>query len=390
MGLFRRKTQKDEEIEKAVDKRMRRRTKVIIIALVIVLAIGGVYLFQRFRTYSTYKVEETIPIKSGEGSKYVPFGKFVVKYSNNGIMYLDDEDVIWDEAYEMKTPIVDVRDDYLAVADKGTNDIYIYNEDGRKGKVTTNYPIIKIQVAKQGVTAAMSKNKRDNYIEVFDRRGKTLVSHKTLLNENGYPLNFAISDDGTKMAVSYVTVKAGTINSKVMFYNFAGAGQNEENKMVGSFDQYGESVVPEIDFVTNNRVVAVGENIISVYDMKTKPDLKDERKVEDDIQKVFLSSDYIGLIYKNSKGKMPYRLEAYSMGTRRVLNKDISMNFDNVSFAGKNILMYNNLNCQIISIHGVKKFDYIFKRPVSTILPWGGERSYLFMTNQAIQKVKLK
>lgn len=390
MGLFRRKTQNDEEINKAVDKRMRRRTKVIIIALVIVLAIGGVYLFQRFRTYSTYKVEETIPIKSGEGSKYVPFGKFVVKYSNNGIMYLDDKDVIWDEAYEMKTPIADVCDDYLAVADKGTNDIYIYNEDGRKGKVTTNYPIIKIQVAKQGVTAAMSKNKRDNYIEVFDRKGKTLVSHKTLLNENGYPLNFAISDDGTKMAVSYVTVKAGTINSKVMFYNFAGAGQNEENKMVGSFDQYGESVVPEIDFVTNNRVVAVGENIISVYDMKSKPDLKDERKVEDDIQKVFLSSDYIGLIYKNSKGKMPYRLEAYSMGTRRVLNKDISMNFDNVSFAGKNILMYNNLNCQIISIHGVKKFDYIFKRPVNTILPWGGERSYLFMTNQAIQKVKLK
>ena len=37
----------------------------------------------------------------------------------------------------MKNPIIDICDSYIAVADKNSNDIYIFDEDGRIGKVKT-------------------------------------------------------------------------------------------------------------------------------------------------------------------------------------------------------------------------------------------------------------
>ena len=36
----------------------------------------------------------------------------------------------------MKSPMVDICGDYIAVADKNSNDVYIYNQDGNQGKAS--------------------------------------------------------------------------------------------------------------------------------------------------------------------------------------------------------------------------------------------------------------
>ena len=55
--------------------------------------------------------------------------------------------------------MVDICGDYIAVADKNSNDVYIYNQDSNQGKVTTNFPIVKVEVAEQGVMAVCQKIK---------------------------------------------------------------------------------------------------------------------------------------------------------------------------------------------------------------------------------------
>ena len=45
----------------------------------------------------------------------------------------------------------------------------------------------------------MLEDKTSNYIEVYDKEGKQLVSHKSIIDENGYPINFSMSDDGERM-----------------------------------------------------------------------------------------------------------------------------------------------------------------------------------------------
>lgn len=389
---FRRLKREGEQSQIVISLRaaLRRRTVRLVIGIVLMMfVLGAVYLFSKYSKYDSYKVVNSIKVESGSDSKYILFEDFVVKYSSDGISYIDGEETVWEEGYEMKTPMVDVCNSYLAVADKNTNDIYIFNDDGRQGKVTATYPITKLEVAEQGVVAVLLEDKNSNYIEVYDKEGKQLVSHKTLINENGYPLNFSMSEDGTKLMVSYMTVQSGILKNKIMFYNFSAAGKNSSDRMVGEFGQYEETIVPTVQFVGNDDAIAVGEDVLSIYRMKDKPDLKEEIELKDEIQKVFYNEEYIGFVFKNTNSNEPYRIEVYNLNGNRVMKTNVNMAFDTVLFSGDNILMYDDLNCRIISLKGVEKFNYTFKGQINSIIPVDGSRTFLFMTNSAIEKVRL-
>ena len=358
--------------------------------IIVVIVVLSIYLYKRYNSYDDYKVLNYIKVDSSSNSKYLSYQDFVIKYSGDGISYIDDEGTVWDESYQMKTPIVDICEDYIAVADKNSNDIYIYNEDGKQGKITTSFPIIKVEVANQGVVAALLEDKNANHIEVFDKEGNKLVSHKTLLDENGYPLDFSISDDGEKMAVSYITIHNGAMGNRIVFYNFSNSGKNSANKIAGEHTQYKETIVPIVKFLSDNEAIAVGENIFSVYKIGKQSELDEEVEIKDEIHKVFYSEKYLGFILENHNSKYPYRIEVYDLSGKRKMKTEIKMEYDNVDFSGDNVLMYDDMNCQIISFEGVEKFKTIFKGEINGIIPVDGSRTFLFMTRSKIQKVKLK
>lgn len=379
------------QISGFVKKHLNRITvKVGIGIVVIIIAILSIYLYKRYTSYDDYKVLNYIKVDSSSNSKYLPYQDFVIKYSGDGISYIDEEGTVWDESYQMKTPIVDICEDYIAVADKNSNDIFVYNEDGKQGKIITSFPIIKVEVANQGVVAALLEDKNANHIEVFDKEGNKLVSHKTLLDENGYPLDFSISDNGEKMMVSYITIHNGAMGNRVVFYNFSSSGKNSADKIAGEHTQYKETMVPVVKFLSDNRAIAVGENIFSVYQVGKRSELDEEVKIKDEIQKVFYSDKYIGFILENHNSKNPYRIEVYDLSGKRRMKTEIKMEYDNVDFSGDNVLMYDDMNCQIISFDGVEKFKIIFKGEMNGIIPIDGSRTFLFMTRSKIQKVKLK
>lgn len=363
------------------------------IAAIVILAIiitGGIAVYRSTVKYTDYKTVDKINIDDGVGSKYVAFGEFFIKYGLDGISYIDGKETVWNQAYDMSNPIVDVCGDYAAVADKGTNTIYIFDKTGSKGQVSTSYPIIRIEVANQGVVAALLEENTANYIEVYDKNGDTLISHKTLLNGNGYPLAFTLSDDGTKMMVSYVSVSNGTMESKVLFYNFSEVGQNEVDRMVGGFNQYKSTVIPTVKFLNNNVAIAVGDDVLSIYKMREKPSLEKNIEIKDEIQKVFYDEEYIGLVFKEKNGVNKYRIEVYNLKGKEEMNQSIQMDFEKIKFSGKNIVLYNDMSCEIISFSGKERFNERFKETVVDIMPTKKFREYLVVTNNNVKKIKLK
>ena len=155
--------------EKAKNLLSKRTAKIAVVLLCIILLFVAVYCYKTFKTYDSYDVNDTIEIKSGDSTEIVPFGNFICMYSRNGISYIGEHDSVWNESHAMKNPVVDVCENYLALTDKNTNNIFIYNKSGKQGEVTTSYPIVKMEVAKQGVVAALLRNQDVNYIEVFDK-----------------------------------------------------------------------------------------------------------------------------------------------------------------------------------------------------------------------------
>ena len=372
------------------DKSRNLKIKVITIIGIVCALLLAIYLFCVYRTYNNYKVRKTIKIETGTNSQYQAFGEFVVKYSNDGISYINGTETIWNEAYEMKSPIVDVCGDYLAIADKNSNTIYIFNKKGKVGEVNTSYPIIKIEVAQQGVVAALLEEASANYIELYDKEGNLIVSHKSLLSENGFPLSFSISNDGEKMMTSYLSIKEGSTENQVIFYNFSNVGKDEVDRVVGTFNQYGETIVPAVYFVSNEDAIAIGDNVLTIYKMKEKPTIRKEIKFDKEIQKVFYNEKYVGLIFENSKGDTPYKMEVYSLSGEKIMSKEIEMNLDHVKFAGKNVLMYDDVTCELISLKGVVKFKHVFTKQLDAIVPMESTITFLLMTKNKIEEISLR
>lgn len=372
------------------DKSRNLKIKVITIIGIVCALLLAIYLFCVYRTYNNYKVRKTIKIETGTNSQYQAFGEFVVKYSNDGISYINGTETIWNEAYEMKSPIVDVCGDYLAIADKNSNTIYIFNKKGKVGEVNTSYPIIKIEVAQQGVVAALLEEASANYIELYDKEGNLIVSHKSLLSENGFPLSFSISNDGEKMMTSYLSIKEGSTENQVIFYNFSNVGKDEVDRVVGTFNQYGETIVPAVYFVSNEDAIAIGDNVLTIYKMKEKPTIRKEIKFDKEIQKVFYNEKYVGLIFENSKGDTPYKMEVYSLSGEKIMSKEIEMNLDHVKFSGKNVLMYDDVTCELISLKGVVKFKHVFTKQLDAIVPMESTNTFLLMTKNKIEEISLK
>ncbi|MGN0384133.1 MAG: DUF5711 family protein [Eubacterium sp.] len=380
----------NEDYEQRLKKHRKNKIiKMITVAVVLIVAITGAVVYNINRKYTGYTVKKTVQIEDGINSQYEKFGDLIIKYSNDGIAYINYDETVWNQAFEMKTPVVDVCENYAAVGEKNSNKIYIFDKNGLQGEVTTSYPIIKIEVANQGVVAALLEEDDANYIEVLDKKGNILITHKTLIDGNGYPVDFSLSNDGTKMAVSYVCVSSGSIQSKVLFYNFSDVGQNEVDRMVGGFNQYESTIVPVIKFLDNDTVVAVGDDMMSLYSIKQKPSLIKEIKFSKEVRKVFYNEDYIGIVFYDTNGNSPYILTVYNTSGKEQFSYSIDEEYDTYKFAGKNVLLFTDMSCKVISFNKVIKFDYAFSEEIVDIIP-EKDKTYLLITNNEIQKINLK
>lgn len=80
---------------------------------------------------------------------------------------------------------------------------------------------------------------------------------------------------------------------------------------------------------------------------------------------------------KTQKGDTPYKMEVYSLSGEKIMSKEIEMNLDHVKFAGKNVLMYDDVTCELISLKGVVKFKHVFTKTVRRDSSYG-KYKYIF------------
>ncbi len=374
-------------------KAHKRRTLIFALSVIVILLLSIVALkiFIDRRTYDDYSVKKTIKLGDTYGCKFYSFGDYILRYSNDGITCLDGTDTIWNQPFEMKTPLIDVCESTIAIAETGGTTIYIYNQKGSMGQIQTEYPIENLDVAAQGVVSVVTSDDEINYFEVYDKKGSKLVSGRAVLTgETGYPLDMSMSNDGTKMIVTFLNVENATVNTKVVFYNFSEVGKNEVDRIVGVFGQYGATVVPKVEFINNNCAVAFGDDIYTIYSMKQKPSKVYEEKIANDVKSIFYSEDYIGIVTKNDDLNNPYKVKVVDTDGKSKLEKKFNMEYTNIKFDGKNVMLYNSTQLMVISFNGVVKYNKNFESEISDILVTDDKYTYMVVTTTGIEKIKLK
>lgn len=370
--------------------------KILILAIVAAVIIAGLKLYFDYTKYGSYKVVNKIKTENiNKESQYFAFAGGYLRYSNDGLSYIKGSEVQWNQAYELNSPLLDICGDYAAVGQKKSNQVYLFDRKGLVKQITTSYPLFDLEVSAKGGIYVLSQDEETGHLEAFNKEGEQTASGENYLegSKYGYGVDCSVSEDGTKLAVAYLYVDGGAVQSRVVFYNFSKSGQNEVDNLVGGFDQYAQTqtIVPKVEFLDNDTVCAFGDDLFSLYSIKEKPQLiRDSEEFNQEIKSIFYSEKYIGLVFNNENTETPYVMHIYNKSGDKIMDRGFSLDYTDIKFAGNNILLYNNSTCEIYNLAGVQKFSQTFEEGI--VYMTGGTKSnrYLIADTNSIEEIRLK
>ena len=186
------------------------------------------------------------------------------------------------------------------------------------------------------------------------------------MSGDGYPLDIALSADGTQLMCSFVYLQGSELKNRVVFYDFSEIGKNVPNRLVGGFDDEFQ-----------------GDNLAS-------PELLEQRTIEERIDSVFYSDEYAAAIVRNTNGEYGSRLEVYKKDGTHVLSKEFNFEYTHADFDGDLIILYNEDSCRIYNMSGTEKFDATFDFPVSKIRKGRFPGTLVVTGPQQMQELKLR
>lgn len=373
--------------------RNKRVLRIVIGSIILIALVFLMYLFYTAtnKQYNTYEILTSTQRTDSNTVKYLKYGNKLLKYSRDGASAIDGKgNVIWNSTYDMKEPKADISGDYVAVADIGNKSVYVFDGQGKAGKVETVLPILQVRVAKQGVVAILLQDKNANKISIYYPydNSKPLLNELGTSTDDGYPIDIDISKDGTKLVTSYLSTKNGITENAVTFYSFSEVGENAINNIVGMF-VYKQVIVPKVEFITNEIVCAFGENKFTLYSMKEQPKVIHEETIKTEIRSIFYDEEHIGLILENLEGSEKYKVQVYSLNGKKVLDKTIDYDYETVSIYGDDIIFKSNLECYILRVNGKEKFHGTFDKNISYMLPLNKFNKYYLIDDVNIEEIKL-
>ena len=383
-----------EDASLFVDKMKRhkqRRVIIITLASIALLAVGF-YFINRIVTKS-YNGIEVLNTKAREDNntvQYISYDHKLIKYSRDGISAISaDGKVLWNASYDVKNPKAVVCEGYVAVADIGGKQAYTFNSKGTTYELTTTLPIIDVGISRQGVLCVTVEGEDYNQILLYDSStGIELVVKQTSIQENGYPVDVAISNDAKKLVCSYVRIKNGVLESDVGFYNFDEVGENYEDQLVGIIPDQ-QTVVHDVVFLDTNTILLCSDKGFSLYEMFEKPREILTKTFDGEIASLFYTDKYFGFISKDSANEGSKKLLLYNLKGKKILTKDITFDYESVQMSGEDIIFNTEAEIQIIDTNGNLKFKYTLETPIISIMPGNDKDEYILIDDQNIVHIKL-
>lgn len=363
---------------------------VLAVALMAVVIVMAIVSWQN-REYGESVIVSSISVSRVEGSYYLPLGDNILTYSKDGANCMDSKgNVLWNQTYEMQNPMVDINDSVVAIGDYNGRTIYVMDTIGSRGEIITNLPIRRFRVSANGIVAVILDDSRITRINFYDTAGNELVKSETTMDKSGYPIDISISPNGELLAISYFYVDSGVMRTSIAFHNFGEVGQNlSSDRFVSGYDYQG-TMTPFIRFMNSNTVFAVSDDRIMFFTGSEKPLSSAENLLSEEVQSIFYSDKYVGLVFLNADGDGKYRLDIYD-GTGGLVNrKSFDMEYTNIIFDGDEYIIYSGTEYSINNIHGVERFNDKFDETVYLFMPSRKRNRFLIMTQEAMKVMEMK
>jgi hypothetical protein len=355
------------------------------------VAVFSISKIVKNRVYNGYEVVDSYETSAESSTDYILFEDNVLKVTKEGASYVDVEgNTVWDCGYSMKMPEAVVNGDYAVVADINGRDVYVFDKTGKISSQTLDYDITNVDVASQGVYVLAVTTDSGHMINVYDKYSDSIYDNITYVENSGYPLDVALSDDGTKLFTSYINIADKTVENYLASYNLSSVGQNENSdRFVGGFT-FEDTVFPVVQFIDNDTIVCFGDNKIEIYSMSEKPSLKSEITLDDtQMQGVFWSEDYIGYIEKSDDAEANYKIKVYDTDGDLKTTINHKGTYKTIYATEDEIIVVGDFDCSIYYFNGTEKFTASFTRSLLNFVPYGSSHEYIILFDDETQVIKL-
>lgn len=366
------------------------RTAAFFVAVIAIVVVSNVTY--KNKNFTGISVTSSLPLSVVTGATAVDLNGSILIYSKDGASCMDSKGkAIWNESYEMQSPILAKCGGTVALGDYNGRAIYVANNNKILGTIKTNLPIRSISVSENGVVAAVLDDSDVIRIYVYDGNTNTetpIVEAKATMNKSGYPISISLSPNGKIMMVSYFYVDGGEMKTSVSFYNFGEVGSNKTDNFVSGFD-YAGSLIPYVMFMDNDSAFALGDDRMVFYSGDEIPGIKATALLDTNVTSVYHSTDYVGLVYLNTGAESTYRMDIYnSLGT-----KQSSIYFDtdytDIVFNKDQVIIYGGDECGIYTVKGAEKFVGRFDTNIGLMIPTASQYRYIVVTGNDLEIIEL-
>ena len=380
-----------EDLEKKLRAHRRKvASLVIFILLILVVAAVVTYVYYEKKIYDSYDMISSVERSDPSASEFTEFKGGLLRCTNDGAVYTDlAGNLIWNQTYEMERPVVQMCGNYVAIYELNGTQVYVMDTVNLQGSIHTTMPIQKVSIAAQGTAAILMESEGTGYLQLYDKTGGQLASGELHVQNSGYPLDIALSENGEKLAVSMLDINDGSVKTVIAFYNFGAVGQNSIDKIVSSYS-YPDMVIPRIHYLQEDTMVAFGSNHVILFTGAQKPVEKTSIELKDEVKSIFYDQAHFGLIYDDATGKN-HRLGYYDISGKQIMNINFDTDYSNVQILSNGELCILGENgCEIFNTRGIRKFHYDFQKRLYLIFSGRMQTDYTFIFEGETQKVKLR
>lgn len=361
--------------------------RTLITVCVIVAAVAAVLLFIEKRSYRNYTVLQTSEQEDIVSTGYREMDGKILRYSPEGVSLVNgDMEPYWSYLYEMQNPVADVNGDKAVIADVDGTVMEIFDGQGETGSVTASYTIVKARISESGMVAAILDGGDSTWINYYAPDGSLIAENQTHVEDPGYPMDIAVSDNGDVMMVTYQFVEGSNTTSYVAFYNFGDVGQNEDDRIVSGYTYEGV-VIPQIQYLDASHAIALRDDGFSVYTGPQIPKEEVSVEVENEIVSTFFSDDLIGMVFKNEDKDKQYTMNVYSLNGKLRFSRNFNIPYTTIKMSGGNILLYNDSQILVMNSRGVEKYNGTVDGSINDFFKIGWNR-YLLVMDSGVSVIK--
>lgn len=294
--------------------------------------------------------------------KYDLINNNTIRWTNDGVTEIgDDGNIRWTMSYNIKNPIYVKKGQFFVISGIGENKIYLFNENGIVAESNTDFPVLKIDLSENGIVYALLDGGESSFIEVYNVYGERLdITIKSILKENGMPIDLAVSNDGTELMVSFLYLDSTTANTRVVFYNFDEVGKNKDaNRIVGGFDsEYKGKYVSKVKFFDNKHSICFYDGGITFFSTKilTSPTIVSNIKFDEVIRSIAYNDNYVALVLEDEKSKQ-LSFVVYSNDGKELSRKRMDFIYDNFMLSDDYVVFTNNAHVYIYDNKGNERLN---------------------------------